>query len=97
MTATIQKHIEGSVRNERCPAITDFEAECTCLVPAEIVSEQTTDMQIAEMRIELARLSTLIDAQVTLLNEIKNMVEPTLDSLYANPMVRMMLGGKTND
>ena len=98
MTATAQKHKPNTVRDPHCPAITDTCVDCGRVMPTdEEVSEQTLDAQVAEMRIELARLSTLIDAQVTLLNEIKDMVEPTLDSLYANPMIRMMLGGRTND
>lgn len=62
-------------------------------VIAEIVTEQTLDAQIAEMRLEIKRLTEIVDAQVTLLQEYKQHLEPTLQALNNSPVIKMLFGG----
>lgn len=58
----------------------------------QVVSEQTLDAQIAEMRIEVAAMRETLNHQVTLLGEIKGAIAPMLDKLSSNPLLRNFFG-----
>jgi len=63
----------------------------------EFTSDSDIDIirrDILEMRADVANLTSIADKCLTLIEEGKAELMPTINKLMENPMIRMMMGGK---